>query len=416
MAYRAGETGRHVEYSYDETGNIVCVRQYVGTAAPESATISYEYDKLGQLTRVNDQTDPTAGNTGTTWTYRYDLGGNILEKKQYAYTTESDLTNAAALDVIPYGYDTVWRDKLASYDGKPIAYDEIGNPVRYNGRTYEWKAGRQLAKIRMRTNVGNDGIDAEDGLDAATGTSLRIGFTNGNTIAGEVTSTRAIARVYMNGREITDEFTEKLFKWTRTGGNTTEAENAAWNALHSGTREITLTAADLAGDVRITCTVTGTAGVYGTVQVDTATMIASHTRGESDAGHTFRIEKGDLLLAVPAAEEAPLESDPETDPTEVIEPLPADDGELAEPTDAEGDAAVPDIAEPAEESDLGEGTYIAGEEEAEGYEDPVNDTPEPTYVDVDALPDEDEHRSQRGTERVGDGVRDGAGQAGGVCL
>ena len=40
-----------------------------------------------QLIRVNDPTDTTGGATGTTWTYEYDYGGNILSKSRYAYTT-----------------------------------------------------------------------------------------------------------------------------------------------------------------------------------------------------------------------------------------------------------------------------------------------------------------------------------------
>ena len=46
---------------------------------------TYAYDALGQLLRVNDQ------RAQATWTYEYDLGGNIKEKKRYAYTTDADL-------------------------------------------------------------------------------------------------------------------------------------------------------------------------------------------------------------------------------------------------------------------------------------------------------------------------------------
>ena len=52
------------------------------TTNEEGVTTTYEYDTLGQLTRVNDPNDPTAHNegaptnNGTTWVYAYDRGGN----------------------------------------------------------------------------------------------------------------------------------------------------------------------------------------------------------------------------------------------------------------------------------------------------------------------------------------------------
>ena len=48
---------------------------------------TYSYDALGQLIRVNDPNDPTAGEGGTTWLYNYDRGGNILSKSYHSYTT-----------------------------------------------------------------------------------------------------------------------------------------------------------------------------------------------------------------------------------------------------------------------------------------------------------------------------------------
>ncbi|MCQ2457600.1 MAG: hypothetical protein MJ142_02585 [Clostridia bacterium] len=77
----------------------------------------YTYDKIGRLTRVNDQTDTTADATGTTWVYTYDLGGNILTKKAYAYTTESasGLTPAES-HTYTYG-NSGWKDQLTKFDG-----------------------------------------------------------------------------------------------------------------------------------------------------------------------------------------------------------------------------------------------------------------------------------------------------------
>ena len=69
-------------YTYDAFVNITQVN--TGDLITE-----YTYDEIGRLTRVNDQTDTTADMIGTVWVFTCDLGGNILTKKAYAYTTGS---------------------------------------------------------------------------------------------------------------------------------------------------------------------------------------------------------------------------------------------------------------------------------------------------------------------------------------
>ena len=76
------QSGTMLTYAYDDAGNITSVSDGV-------KTISYAYDLLGQLIRANDPYDTTEGSNGTTWLYSYDLGGNILSKTAYAYTTDS---------------------------------------------------------------------------------------------------------------------------------------------------------------------------------------------------------------------------------------------------------------------------------------------------------------------------------------
>ena len=74
-------------------------------------------------------------------------------------------------------YASAWRDRLDSYGGKPLLYDEIGNLIRFNGNTYEWQAGKQLKRIDMRTLIGQNGVDATDGIDEANSTVIRITFS-----------------------------------------------------------------------------------------------------------------------------------------------------------------------------------------------------------------------------------------------
>ncbi|EYE87111.1 hypothetical protein Q428_15270, partial [Fervidicella metallireducens AeB] len=79
----------------------------------------------------------------------------ILNKIEYAYTTSDTLGDA--LKTVTYNYgDANWKDKLTAVTVKigtdnpqtyDIIYDAIGNPLTYNGYTYTWEMGRQLAGI-----------------------------------------------------------------------------------------------------------------------------------------------------------------------------------------------------------------------------------------------------------------------------
>ena len=83
---------------YDKLGNLERFAENVGTETHETAydydrdnrvtaltydgdtqKVSYGYDELGQLIRVNDPHE------NATWVYNYDRGGNITSKAKYAY-------------------------------------------------------------------------------------------------------------------------------------------------------------------------------------------------------------------------------------------------------------------------------------------------------------------------------------------
>ncbi len=133
-----GSNAMNFAYAYDSRGNIT-------SETRNGAVTTYTYDALGQLIRVNDPHDTTAGTSGTTWVYTYDRGGNILSKSYYAYTTG---TPGTAVDTIAYSYtDSNWKDKLTSYDGNAITYDAIGNPLFDGTWTYTWEKGRQLKQM-----------------------------------------------------------------------------------------------------------------------------------------------------------------------------------------------------------------------------------------------------------------------------
>ncbi|MDR1630581.1 MAG: DNRLRE domain-containing protein [Oscillospiraceae bacterium] len=120
-------------YTYDANGNITTISENGALKA------TYTYDGLNQLIREdNAWLDKST-------TYTYDSGGNILAKSEYAYTTG---TLGAVQEVYAYDYENAnWKDLLTAYDGNAITYDEIGNPLTYDGRTFTWQKGRQLAGI-----------------------------------------------------------------------------------------------------------------------------------------------------------------------------------------------------------------------------------------------------------------------------
>ena len=65
-----------------------------------------------------------------------------------------------------YGYDSVWRDLLVSYDGQSVAYDAQGNPVSYLGHNLTWEKGRQLKSFDGNTYTYNaNGIRTSKNVD-----------------------------------------------------------------------------------------------------------------------------------------------------------------------------------------------------------------------------------------------------------
>ena len=146
------QPGCNCGYGYDDNGNIA-------SATLNGKWTGYTYDELGQLIQVNDHSDTRSGSDGTTWTYSYDLGGNILQKQRFAY---KDTTTP--LETVTYTYgDANWRDKLTAVNGNAIAYDAIGNPLNDGTWTYTWQNGRQLQKMQ-KAGVTAEFVYNADGL------------------------------------------------------------------------------------------------------------------------------------------------------------------------------------------------------------------------------------------------------------
>jgi RHS repeat-associated protein len=124
------------DYVYDKNGNITLISELDTQSSIWIPKIKYYYDALNQLVREDNVY------LNKTIAYSYNAGGNMTSKKEYAYTTG---TLGTPVRTISYGYDTTWKDKLTTYNGGAITYDEIGNPLSFNGYTLTWENGRQLA-------------------------------------------------------------------------------------------------------------------------------------------------------------------------------------------------------------------------------------------------------------------------------
>ena len=136
-----------------------------------------------------------AGSLNKTLTYQYDTGGNILSKKEYAYTTG---TLGTPTKTVNYSYDDEnWKDKLTAYDGKTITYDEIGNPLTYDGYTYTWEGGRRLKGITGNNNTisykyNDEGIRTEKTVNGVITTYI----LNGDSVLLETTGDEKIHYTY----------------------------------------------------------------------------------------------------------------------------------------------------------------------------------------------------------------------------
>jgi RHS repeat-associated protein len=89
---------------------------------------TYTYDNIGQLTK-----DVALGKTSE---YAYDIGGNLLTIKE----------NGAAKHNFNYS-NASWQDQLTAFDGKALTYDVVGNLTMYDGLTYAWQKGGELAGV-----------------------------------------------------------------------------------------------------------------------------------------------------------------------------------------------------------------------------------------------------------------------------
>ncbi|MBQ5996094.1 MAG: RHS repeat-associated core domain-containing protein [Clostridia bacterium] len=135
-------------YGYDDNGNIT--REYsVDSSNNRTLRYRYTYDEANQLTRLDDNVN------NKTYVYNYDFGGNMISLNEYNYTLNDNLGTVRKTISCSYDLGTSgnwrWADRLISYDGKSISYDNAGNPSSYNGNALTWN-GKQLRTFKLKTN------------------------------------------------------------------------------------------------------------------------------------------------------------------------------------------------------------------------------------------------------------------------
>jgi len=135
FAYHEGDyTDSHVENSRLRSSPVTELVSMITLTG--GRTIGYEYDAEDRITKVSDSVD------GVT-TYEYDALGQLVSENG-ARITYDNFGNILSKNGATYRYETQWRDRLMTFGGRLITYDQNGNPVNYLGTPVTWEKGRQL--------------------------------------------------------------------------------------------------------------------------------------------------------------------------------------------------------------------------------------------------------------------------------
>ena len=138
--------GSNYGYAYDQNGNITEYQvSDTNASGGTTKTVAYQYDELNRLIRENNQI------LNKTVTYAYEIGGNLVSEKEYAYASG---TLPASASVTKTGtFDSVWKDKLVKWNGVAMTYDASGNMLTKGNTKYTWTLGNALASVSNGKNI-----------------------------------------------------------------------------------------------------------------------------------------------------------------------------------------------------------------------------------------------------------------------
>ena len=189
--YANGSDAKY-NYDYDANGNITGIWRGNTSFTNASEKYSYVYDSANQLVRENLYYG-SGNSSNATITYEYDIWGNLLNKKIYAYTVG---TLGTARETVPYAYtNSAWKDQLTSYDGESITYDASGNPTNYLGATLVWEGQRLKSYTPKDASSGraNSYVYSYDENGIRTrktiGSTVTDYYYNGTLLMGTVKTT-----------------------------------------------------------------------------------------------------------------------------------------------------------------------------------------------------------------------------------
>ena len=189
--YANGSDAKY-NYDYDANGNITGIWRGNTSFTNASEKYSYVYDSANQLVRENLYYG-SGNSSNATITYEYDIWGNLLNKKIYAYTVG---TLGTARETVPYAYtNSAWKDQLTSYDGESITYDASGNPTNYLGATLVWEGQRLKSYTPKAASSGRSNSYVysydENGIRTrkTIGSTVTDYYYNGTLLMGTVKTT-----------------------------------------------------------------------------------------------------------------------------------------------------------------------------------------------------------------------------------
>ena len=124
--------------------------------------------------------------TVISYKYSYDADGNLVSRNYYTFDDFGPVLEET--DTYTYA-SSGWKDLLVAYNGEPITYDAIGNPLSYyGGRSFTWE-GRELQTFTNGSSTASyvyneNGIRTQKTVDGVTtsflvdGSTIRFSLSN----------------------------------------------------------------------------------------------------------------------------------------------------------------------------------------------------------------------------------------------
>ena len=200
-------------YTYDQNGRIKTIRKN------NVLQYTYTYDNMGQLTRVDDAVQ------NKSFRYYYNLNGSFYKISASPYTT-GQLGTPTETHNFSHG-ERKWKNLYTAIDGKSITYDDMYNPVTYDGYTFGWTQGRKLESITGNGSVISYSYDPEGNRISKTvnGDTTKYTWMNGKLIklvgkiSGQISSDSLLFTYGADDRPLSVRFrnADYFYLWNMQG-------------------------------------------------------------------------------------------------------------------------------------------------------------------------------------------------------